>query len=32
LPQLLIDLKREGGVCVEAYNILVKGNVQGHRN
>ncbi len=24
IPQLLIDLKREGGVCVEAYNILVK--------
>ena len=24
IPQLLIDLKREGGVCMEAYNILVK--------
>jgi len=27
MPQLLIALKREGGVCMEAYNILVKGNV-----
>lgn len=27
MPQLLIDLKREGGVCMEAYNILVKKNV-----
>lgn len=27
MPQLLIDLKREGGVCIEAYNILVKRNV-----
>ena len=27
MPQLLIDLKKEGGVCVEAYNILVKRNV-----
>ena len=27
MPQLLIDLKREGGVCMEAYNILVKRNV-----
>jgi len=24
MPQLMIDLKREGGVCIEAYNILVK--------
>jgi len=22
--QLLIDLKREGGVCIEAYNIIIK--------
>jgi len=28
MPQLLIDLKREGGVCLEAYNILVKKYVQ----
>ena len=28
IPQLLIDLKKEGGVCIEAYNILVKRNVQ----
>src|SRR3989338_415831 len=27
MPQLLIDLKIEGGVCMEAYNILVKRNV-----
>ncbi len=27
MPQLLIDLKAEGGVCVEAYNILVKKHV-----
>jgi len=27
LPQLLVDLKKEGGVCIEAYNILVKQNV-----
>jgi DNA-binding Lrp family transcriptional regulator len=27
MPLLLIDLKKEGGVCMEAYNILVKGNV-----
>lgn len=27
IPQLLTDLKKEGGVCVEAYNILVKRNV-----
>ena len=27
MPQLLIDLKREGGVCMEAYNILVNRNV-----
>ena len=27
MPQLLIDLKAEGGVCIEAYNILVKRNV-----
>ena len=27
MPQLLIDLKKEGGVCIEAYNMLVKGNV-----
>ena len=27
VPQLLIDLKREGGVCMEAYNLLVKRNV-----
>ena len=24
MPQLLIDLKKEGGVCIEAYNIMVK--------
>ena len=24
MPQLLVDLKKEGGVCLEAYNILVK--------
>lgn len=24
MPQLLIDLKKEGGVCLEAYKILVK--------
>lgn len=24
VPQLIIDLKREGGVCLEAYNILVR--------
>ena len=23
MPQLLIDLKREGGVCMEAYNLLL---------
>lgn len=23
MPQLLIDLRREGGVCMEAYNLLV---------
>ncbi|MBI1936064.1 hypothetical protein HYS31_06505 [Candidatus Woesearchaeota archaeon] len=27
MPQLLIDLKREGGVCIEAYNLLVRNNV-----
>ena len=27
ISQLLIDLKKEGGVCIEAYNILVKRNV-----
>ena len=27
MPQLLIDLKREGGVCMEAYNMLVNRNV-----
>jgi len=27
MPQLLIDLKREGGVCLEVYNILVKRDV-----
>ena len=27
MPQLLIDLKAEGGVCMEAYNLLVKINV-----
>jgi len=27
MPQLLIDLKKEGGVCIDAYNILVKRNV-----
>ena len=27
MPQLLIDLKAEGGVCMEAYNILVKRDV-----
>lgn len=27
MPQLLIDLKAEGGVCMEAYSILVKRNV-----
>jgi len=30
LAQLLIDLKREKGVCIEAYTILVKRNVQKH--
>lgn len=30
VPQLLIDLKKEGGVCIEAYNILVKRYVQRH--
>ncbi len=29
LPQLLIDLKKEGGVCIEAYDVLIK-NVQRH--
>ena len=28
MQQLLIDLKKEGGVCLEAYKILVKKNVQ----
>lgn len=23
-PQLLIDLKKEGGVCTEAYNLIIK--------
>lgn len=27
MSQLLIDLKKEGGVCIEAYNILVNRNV-----
>ncbi|MFH0876479.1 MAG: hypothetical protein V1859_11165 [archaeon] len=27
LPQLLVDLKREGGVCMESYNLLVHKNV-----
>ena len=27
MPQLLIDLKGEGGVCIEAYNILVQRHV-----
>lgn len=29
VPLLLIDLKREGGVCLEAYNYLVKKYVPG---
>ena len=29
-PLLLIDLKREGGVAIEGYNLLVKQDVQGH--
>lgn len=28
LPTLMIDLKKEGGVCLEAYNILRKSNVR----
>jgi DNA-binding Lrp family transcriptional regulator len=31
-PQLLIDLKKEGGVCIEAYNILLDKYVQQKRN
>lgn len=27
MPQLLIDLKKEGGVCLEAYKLLVKEDV-----
>ncbi len=32
IPQLLIDLKREGGVCIEAYNILLDKYVRQKRN
>ena len=32
MQQLLIDLKNEGGICVEAYNLLAKRYVQGDRN
>ncbi len=32
VPLLLIDLKREGGVCLEAYDYLVKKYVSGSRN
>jgi hypothetical protein len=32
IPQLLIDLKKEGGVCIEAYNILLDRYVQQKRN
>lgn len=32
IPQLLIDLKREGGVCIEAYNILLNKYVRQKRN
>ncbi len=32
IPLLLIDLKREGGVCLEAYDYLVKKYVSGSRN
>ncbi len=31
-PLLLIDLKREGGVCIEAYEYLVKKYVSEQRN
>jgi hypothetical protein len=27
-PQLMLDLKREGGVCMEAYDVMVKKNVR----
>ena len=30
LPTLMIDLKKEGGVCMEAYSLLRKTNVQRH--
>lgn len=32
IPLLLIDLKREGGVCLQAYDYLVKKHVQEQRN
>ncbi|MFA5745398.1 MAG: hypothetical protein WCX82_04365 [archaeon] len=32
IPQLLIDLKKEGGVCIEAYNILLDKYVRQKRN
>lgn len=32
IPLLLIDLKREGGVCMEAYEYLVKAYVSQQRN
>jgi len=32
IPQLLIDLKKEGGVCIEAYNILLNKYVRQKRN
>lgn len=28
LPLLMIDLKKEGGVCIEAYNLMRKSNVR----
>ncbi|UCE37412.1 MAG: hypothetical protein JSW00_18460 [Thermoplasmata archaeon] len=31
-PQVLLDLKREGGVCQEAYDIMVKKYVRAKRN
>ncbi|MFH0906278.1 MAG: hypothetical protein V1824_02990 [archaeon] len=32
IPQLLIDLKKEGGVCIEAYNILLERYIKQTKN
>lgn len=32
IPQLLVDLKREGGVCLEAYEMMVERHVRKKRD